>query len=128
MGVELARQICKAMRWDLNNVLYFTDSTTVLWWLRTHRELDVFVGNRVCRILDGSRVEQWYHVKTDDNPADIPTRGMSGKKLAGCKLWWQGPSFWRSQRLFGLASLRWSKPGKVTRGIARKRKGELRIG
>ena len=98
MGVELAGQICKAMRWDLNQVVYFTDSTTVLWWLRTHRELDVFVGNRVCRVLDGSRVEQWFHVKTNENPADIPTRGMSGKKLAGCKLWWEGPSFLRSPR------------------------------
>ena len=98
MGVELARQICKAMKWDMNNVLYFTDSTTVLWWLRTYRELDVFIGNRVCRVLDGSRVEQWLHVRTHENPADIPTRGMSGKKLAGNSLWWEGPSFLKRPR------------------------------
>ena len=93
MGVELAAQVCKAMKWDMREVKYFTDSTTVLWWLRTHRELDVFVGNRVCRILDKSRAEQWFHVSTSENPADIPTRGMSGKRLASCSLWWQGPSF-----------------------------------
>ena len=98
LGVELAQQICKAMKWDMNKVLYFTDSTTVLWWLRTHRELDVFVGNRVCRILDSSRLNQWYHVRTAENPADIPTRGMSGKKLASCWLWWQGPEFLRLSR------------------------------
>ena len=74
-GVELARQICCAMAWDMGRVLYFTDSTTVLWWLRTERELDVFVGNRVCKILDLSNLNQWYHIRTELNPADIPTRG-----------------------------------------------------
>ena len=86
------------MKWDMNNVLYFTDSTTVLWWIRTFKELDVFVGNRVCRILDASNKSQWYHVSTEQNPADIPTRGMSGKLLARCKLWWEGPPFFESPR------------------------------
>ena len=98
LGVELARQICRAMQWDLGRVLYFTDSTTVLWWLRTYKELDVFVGNRVCRILDGSSVNQWFHVATKSNPADIPTRGMSGRKLVECSLWWEGPDFLRTPR------------------------------
>ena len=97
-GIELARQICAAMEWDMSRVLYFTDSTTVLWWLRTHRELDVFVGNRICKILDQSSVEQWFHVRTDQNPADIPTRGMSGKRLASCSLWWDGPEFFLKKR------------------------------
>ena len=95
MGVELSRQICEAMCWDMNQTIYFTDSTTVLWWLRSDRELDVFVGNRVCKILDYSNVKQWFHVRTLENPADIPTRGMSGKKLANCKLWWEGPLFFK---------------------------------
>ena len=86
-GVELARQVCSAMEWDMSKVIYFTDSTTVLWWLRTHRELEVFVGNRVCKILDQCSVNQWFHVSTERNPADIPTRGMSGKKLSNCSLW-----------------------------------------
>ena len=93
MGIELAKTICRAMRWNLSDVLFFTDSTTVLWWLRTTKELDVFVGNRVCRILDNSDVSQWFHVRTKQNPADIPTRGLSGKLLADCKLWWEGPDF-----------------------------------
>ena len=93
LGVDLGRQICSSMGWDMNRVLYFTDSTTVLWWLRTHRELDVFVGNRVCKILENSSLAQWFHVRTHQNPADIPTRGMSGKKLAECDLWWNGPEF-----------------------------------
>ena len=98
MGVELAKNICRAMRWNLSDVLFFTDSTTVLWWLRTHKELDVFVGNRVCRILDNSDVTQWFHVRTKQNPADLPTRGLSGKLLAECRLWWEGPEFFLEPR------------------------------
>ena len=98
MGVELARSICKAMRWDMSSVLYYTDSTTVLWWLRTHKELDVFVGNRVCRILDHSGASQWFHVNTKSNPADLPTRGLSGRLLAKSALWWEGPSFFSRPR------------------------------
>ena len=96
MGVELSRQICEAMCWDMNRTLYFTDSTTVLWWLRSNKELDVFVGNRVCKILDYSSECQWFHVRTAENPADIPTRGMSGRKLACCTLWWEGPPFFKN--------------------------------
>ena len=98
LGIELAKQVCQALRWDMNRVIYFTDSTTVLWWLRTHRELDVFVGNRVCKILDWSNLEQWFHVRTDSNPADIPTRGCSGRVLARSELWWTGPAFFRLPR------------------------------
>ena len=98
LGVELAKSICRAMKWDMSSVLFFTDSTTVLWWLRTHKELDVFVGNRVCKILDGSGLQQWFHVATGSNPADIPTRGLSGKLLAKSALWWEGPEFFTSPR------------------------------
>ena len=98
LGIELGKQLCSSMKWDMNKTLYFTDSTTVLWWLRTHRELDVFVGNRVCKILENSSLNQWFHINTLQNPADIPTRGMSGKKLASCDLWWEGPAFFKDKR------------------------------
>ena len=26
--------------------------------------------------------------KADDNPADLPSRGLSGQDLKGSKLWW----------------------------------------
>ena len=114
IGVQLAKQVCSAMGWDMAKVQYFTDSTTVLWWLRTNRELDVFVGNRICRILDYSSLHQWYHVRTSENPADIPTRGMSGKRLAKCDLWWTGPPF------FKLQETEWPKQPEVVETRASK--------
>ena len=38
---------------------------------------------------------QWRHVSTDENPADIGTRGCGASKLS--KLWWLGPK-WLAER------------------------------
>ena len=35
----------------------------------------------------------WHHCPGNLNPADVPSRGMNGEKLAACDLWWKGPEF-----------------------------------
>ena len=98
LGVMLGAKICKAMNWDLGNATLFTDSTTVLWWLIVVRELSVFVANRVTRIKDRTRIDQWRYIPTKENCADIPTRGLSATQLADCKPWWEGADFFREPR------------------------------
>ena len=36
---------------------------------------------------------QWQHVPTDQNPADLYTRGTTPKELSDCVLWWNGPEW-----------------------------------
>ena len=36
---------------------------------------------------------RWFYCSTDDNPADIPTRGTKFSELLECSKWWFGP-FW----------------------------------
>ena len=93
MAVELMREVGMAFKIDLNEPLFFTDSTTVLWWLRSTKALPVFVANRITKILDGSDISQWKHVRTHENPADLPTRGVVPGCLIDQELWWNGPSF-----------------------------------
>ena len=93
MGTELAFFICKAFQWDLNRVTYFTDSITVLWWLQSTQALTPYVGNRLRRILERSSFRQWLHVRTEENPADLPTRGTQSERLKECVSWWEGPAF-----------------------------------
>ena len=64
-----------------------------LWWIRSTKALPVFVANRVTKILDGSDVTQWRHVRTHENPADLPTRGLTPEELSKEDVWWHGPSF-----------------------------------
>ena len=94
MGAEFTHKIVKALVWEPKNNLYFTDSMTTLWWIKTSKPLKVYIANRICTVLvDFTESTQWRHVATDCNPADIPTRTMSPGKLKDCDLWWYGPSF-----------------------------------
>ena len=93
MGAELGTRLTHMLGWKAEDVTYFSDSTTTLWWIRTPKPLKVFVANRVCKILDASEVRQWKYVYTKENPADIPTRTASVQGLAKLQLWWWGPSF-----------------------------------
>lgn len=38
-------------------------------------------------------ITHWAHIATNQNPADLGTRGLSLHELAESKLWWHGPHF-----------------------------------
>ena len=40
-------------------------------------------------------IEKWRFCPGNMNPADIPSRGCSGKDLVESELWWSGPTFLR---------------------------------
>ena len=81
---------------------FWTDSSTCLYWLHTKEILSAYVANRVCFILDNTQPTQWKHVNTDQNPADVPTRGSPVSALVDNELWWSGPTFLKQHHvLFG---------------------------
>ena len=49
------------------------------------------MANRVSQIQELSNINQWEHVSTDCNPADIVSRGISAKNLVASLLWLSGP-------------------------------------
>lgn len=80
-------------------VFVWTDSTIVLHWLRKPvNELKVFVANRVSRILGTISLEQIRHIPSEQNPADLISRGMRASNLLASALWWQGPEFLREEQ------------------------------
>ena len=92
-GVELGFRVTQALKLNIADVKFYTDSTNALLWMKTHKKISVFAASRVCKIKDRTKIEQWKHVQTDVNPADILSRGMTPKKLAESQLWWKGPAF-----------------------------------
>ncbi|XP_055714333.1 uncharacterized protein LOC129808576 [Phlebotomus papatasi] len=71
---------------------FWSDSTIVLCWIhRPPVAQGVFVSNRIRNILKLSTIDQWRRVVTNQNPADIISRGMSPQQLTHCDLWWKGP-------------------------------------
>ncbi|XP_055904404.1 uncharacterized protein LOC129940170 [Eupeodes corollae] len=78
----------------LNPEVYFwTDSEVVLHWIGTHTsKLQTFVGNRVAEIQEITDIESWRHVPTQDNPADVISRGCTVQELKESN-WFSGPKF-----------------------------------
>ena len=49
----------------------------MLQWLHSTAKQSIFVANRVGEILEVTTVDEWYHVDTENNPADTGTQGPS---------------------------------------------------
>ncbi|KMQ82551.1 integrase core domain protein, partial [Lasius niger] len=76
----------------------WSDSTVTLAWIRGHpSKWKTFVANRVANIQRTLPNARWYHIPSQDNPADCATRGLSPSELLKHPLWWQGPS-WLTDR------------------------------
>lgn len=60
------------------------DSTCVLYRLRTDKPLSLFVENRVKEIRKQGDV--FYYVPSGENPADLPTRGLTVPELEQSRL------------------------------------------
>ena len=60
----------------LTSVHCWLDSSVARHWLRGNGEYRQFVANRVKKIKE-HEIDDWRHVPTDQNPADLGSRGRS---------------------------------------------------
>ena len=87
--VKAIDQVSEFLQKPIELIQIWTDASTVIQWLLSHNPKDVFVRNRVPII----RKYSVKHVTTDQNPADMASRGVTPRDLMGSKLWWHGPSW-----------------------------------
>ena len=74
--------------------LCFTDSKVALFWIQGEgKEWKPFVHNRVKEIRGLVSAKHWSHCPGKDNPADIPSRGVSQQELGMSLLWRHGPDW-----------------------------------
>ncbi|XP_054708425.1 uncharacterized protein LOC129218227 [Uloborus diversus] len=91
---------------------FYTDSQIVLDWIKSEsRRWKVFVANRVSEIQKLTPVENWFHVRSEDNPGDCASRGILPSKLKEHQLWWKGP-VWLSDPNFSINSSAFFHPVK----------------
>lgn len=92
LSVKLINQLRRVYGDWISAVKYWCDSTIVLAWIgKSTHTLQTFVANRVALIQSHSRVEDWQHVPTLQNPADHASRGIDAAELVQNPLWWHGP-------------------------------------
>ncbi|XP_052745323.1 uncharacterized protein LOC128199488 [Bicyclus anynana] len=94
LAAEMSSTVIQALRCKIARIVYWTDSSIVLAWLRVgSKNLKTFVANRVATIRELTETTSWHHVSTSHNPADLVSRGVDPKEVANCDLWWHGPAF-----------------------------------
>lgn len=64
---------------------------TVLCWIENKKEWKTFVRHRVNEILKLTRKSEWGYCRSEENPADIGSRGLGADSLRKADLWWNGP-------------------------------------
>jgi hypothetical protein len=96
-GMKLAINICKELKLNLQDVLFHTDSQTVLSWLNSKDyKFEVFVANRVGKILNNTEAAQWHHVPGVNNPADACSRGIPPQDVDALTKFHEKSEFLRS--------------------------------
>ena len=86
MATNLVWNVQEALKgFPVTSVHGWLDSTVALHWIKGG-EYKQFVANRVRKIQAHPHI-QWHHVPTDQNPADVGSRGGT---VTGNNLWWDG--------------------------------------
>lgn len=97
---KLIVEVAKVLKINENNIHAWTDSTVVLAWLSCHpSRWTTFIGNRTSQILSQMNNNQWAHVQSTHNPADVASRGLKPSELSYNDLWIQGPSWLREPQI-----------------------------
>ena len=94
LAANLAQKTCRSLNVVFDKKYFWSDSTIALSWIRGDvsrwRE---FVANRVSEIQGLTDTSDWVHVKSENNPADLISRGCLPSQLMENKFWWHGPEY-----------------------------------
>jgi len=96
-GAQLLARLIKVLPIlcvPMDSVHLWTDSRLVLTWLQgIPTRWNMYVANSVSEIQDIMSNCFWHHVASEDNPADVLSRGTDPEELRYRSHWWNGPSW-----------------------------------
>ena len=108
LAVRLAQSILYESRLQFENIIFFSDSSIVISWIRSQaREFKPFVSARIDEIHSKSEPCQWRHISGELNVADEVSRGIPAQELT--ERWKHGPEFLK------LSEEQWPKESQAER-------------
>ncbi|XP_050296340.1 uncharacterized protein LOC126736152 [Anthonomus grandis grandis] len=91
---KLVQEVLESKVLHFDEMILWCDSTVVLSWIRSPaNQFNQFVSNRVAQIQTLVDCDKWRYVKSEDNPADLVSRGVFPSKLKNNKMWFNGPDW-----------------------------------
>ncbi|XP_054713716.1 uncharacterized protein LOC129223174 [Uloborus diversus] len=97
---KLVTKVLRVLNLKDNFIYFYSDSTIVLAWLqRSPCELKTFVASRVATIQRLTDINRWFHVKSEENAADLVSRGLDPEQLINNDFWFNGPPFLKQDTL-----------------------------
>ena len=97
LAVRLDLMLRTELQLSLSDSSFWSDSMTVLQYIANKtRRFKTYVANRITFIHSLSKLEQWRHIASKENPADVASRGSSVKAFLQCQTWLSGPQFLRT--------------------------------
>ncbi|XP_038117337.1 uncharacterized protein LOC119769362 [Culex quinquefasciatus] len=89
---ELVDKLVNAVDVCFDSVNFWCDSQVVLSWIaKKPDDLELFMANRVRKIQQLTSKYRWGYIPTDDNPADLISRGVMPQNLIKREIWKDGP-------------------------------------
>ena len=95
LGSQYCETLLDIIKKDFHDVSVHlrTDSEIALFWLASKCKLKHFVQNKIDAINRTFASSFWGHTPSQDNPADIVSRGCSIASLQSSALWQSGPTW-----------------------------------
>ena len=101
LAVQINKTLVEELDIPVTRSIFWTDSTCVLQYIRnTSKRFHTFVANRLAVIHENSKPHQWRHVRSDLNPADDASRGLTIEEMHAKDRWFGGPQFLRQKEEF----------------------------
>ena len=113
LGTRLRTLIQTEMTLKIEKVYLWTDSRVVLDWISSTKKQNVFVSNRLEEIKKTTKTDEWNHVPTNFNPADLGTRGLEPSEIP--PKWLTAPQFLQNTESSWKDLKKISTVGAVTR-------------
>ncbi|XP_037931191.1 uncharacterized protein LOC119666002 [Teleopsis dalmanni] len=94
LGAQLVVKVKKDLEYEHHPIYMWTDSEITLHWINSEPStFQTFVAHRISKIQQLTLKEQWRHVNTKQNPADLLSRGVDPIYIQKNAMWFYGPLF-----------------------------------
>ena len=86
LTVKISKMLRFQLKYDNITEYLWTDSELVLCYLRNDvKQFHIYVANRIQQIKNSTTIDQWQHVKSENNPADFLSRGLHANQSEECR-------------------------------------------